>query len=366
MKDVKAADSFIFERTGHKVRNRSVLAAMTNKQSHKDGTISDDEIKWLVRRAKDGFGLITTAAANVSEDGKGWEGEIGIYSDKHIKRLSVLTDQVHNYNCLIFSQLFHGGMRAPEVLTGKAPISPNKIKCKESLSGFSVPASNKDIVRIIEDFTFAAKRSVDAGFDGIELHGAHGYLISQFLGRKTNFRTDQWGGSLENRSKFLIEIYRSIKKSVPDSFLVGVRISPELKSVGISLNDSIQIATLLRDEGVDFIHLSCWDCFASSIEFPENSKRLTEWFTDQISDLPPIISTGNIWSTSDANNVINQGADLIGVARSGIAYPDWGKNLHDKEYDPKRGPFSVRHLKDADLSDTFINYMRNWENFVER
>ena len=118
MKDAKAADSFIFKRTGHKVRNRSVLAAMTNKQSHEDGTISDDEIKWLVRRAKGGFGLITTAAANVSEDGKGWEGEIGIYSDKHVKRLSVLTNQVHNYNCLIFSQLFHGGMRAPEVLTG--------------------------------------------------------------------------------------------------------------------------------------------------------------------------------------------------------------------------------------------------------
>jgi len=106
----KPSDPFTFPRTGHVVKNRSVLAAMTNKQSHEDGSISDQEIKWLNRRAKGGFGIVTTAAANVSKDGQGWEGEIGLYHNRHIENLIKLVDSVHDHGSLIFAQLFHGGM----------------------------------------------------------------------------------------------------------------------------------------------------------------------------------------------------------------------------------------------------------------
>tara|TARA_B100001250_G_scaffold403415_1_gene417929 strand:- start:1095 stop:2222 length:1128 start_codon:yes stop_codon:yes gene_type:complete len=358
------SDSFIFNRTGHRLRNRTVLAAMTNKQSHSDGTLSDEEIRWLTRRAKGGFGIITTAAAHVSKDGQGWDGELGLFNDMHIDKLTILTESIHSYGSLSFAQLFHGGMRAPQYLTAKTPISASKFLCDESKSGFTRPASEKDIKRIINNFTAAAVRCVKAGFDGIELHGAHGYLISQFLGTKTNMRKDEWGGNLKNRSRFLIEIFRSIKKNVPDSFIVGVRISPEISDLGINLDDSICLAGLLRDEGIDFLHISCWDAFAKSKEYPDDPRRLTEWFVQSFDDFPPIISTGSIWSRSDAQEIMNQGADLIGVARVGIPYPDWAKKISQENYDPPRAPFTVAHLRAADLSDVFINYMRLWDGFV--
>ena len=167
---VKPSDPFTFSRTGITVKNRSVLAAMTNKQSHEDGSISDQEIRWLNRRAKGEFGIVTTAAANVSEDGQGWEGEIGLYHDRQIENLRKLVNSVHDNGGLLFGQLFHGGMRAPESLTGNIPISASKIACEDSSSGFTRSASLADINRIIEDFTLAAERCVKSGIDGVELH----------------------------------------------------------------------------------------------------------------------------------------------------------------------------------------------------
>ena len=361
----KPGDSFTFPRTGHVTRNRTVLAAMTNKQSHKDGSISDQEIRWLNRRAEGGFGIVTTAAANVSEDGQGWKGEIGLYHDRQIENFRKLVSLVHDNGGLIFAQLFHGGMRSPESLTGKIPISASKIPCKDSSIGFTRPASLSDINRIIQDFTLAAERCVKAGFDGVEIHGAHGYLITQFLGIKTNTRKDEWGGDINGRSKFLIEIYRSIKGSVPEHFIIGVRISPEISDIGIILDDSMRLAKILRDEYIDFLHLSCWDIYKTSKHYPDDPKTLTEWFTTNITNLPTVISSGKIWTCKDAKNILKQGADLAAVARVGIPYPDWPNNLWDKDYSPQPGPFTVKQLKEADLGDAFIDYMRNWKGFVE-
>ncbi len=337
---------------------------MTNKQSHKDGSISEEEIKWLTRRAKDGFGMVTTAAANVSRDGQGWEGEIGLFSDNQIPNLITLTNNIKNYPSLILAQLFHGGMRSPQSLTGVTPISASKNACKESKNGFSNACSSADIQRLIKSFTESALRCVESGFDGVELHGAHGYLISQFMGSKSNRRTDKWGGNFLDRIRFLIEIYRSIKKEVPESFIVGVRISPEIESLGIKLEESIDLTKILTREGIDFIHLSCWDVFSRSIEYPNNSKRLTEWFTESIDELPPVISTGGVWSSKDAEDLFKQGADLIGVGRVGIAHPDWAKHFSKTDYNPQLPPFSSEYLKSVDLSNVFINYMRNWDGFV--
>ncbi len=357
-------DSYIFSRTRKAVKNRTVLAAMTNKQSHQNGVISDAEIKWLKIRAKGGFGIITTAAANISEDGKAWEGEIGMFDDMHIDRLTELARSIHSHGSLLLGQLFHGGMRSPQKLTGTIPISASKIECDISYSGYTHSVSSREISKLITDFTSAAVRCHESGFDGVELHGAHGYLISQFLGKKTNFRNDIWGQDLCGRSKLLKDIYLSIKQNVPDSFIVGIRLSPEIKDMGIYLNDTMHLISRLSDMGVDFIHLSCWDVFADSGFFQQKRKTYTEIITENYNNLPTIISTGSVWSYTDAQDLILQGADLIGVARVGIAYPDWPKNLIDDGYKPKLPPFTIQHLKEAGLSDVFIDYMRNWKGFV--
>ena len=358
------SSSYQFSRVQKIIQNRTVLAAMTNKQSYDNGIISQEEIDWLTERAKGGFGIITTAATNVSIESKAWEGEFGVYDDMHIPNLKKLTKSIHQTNSLIFAQLFHGGIRCPQTITGITPISASMLECKESTTGFCKEASNKDIHKIIDDFTSAAIRCVDSGFDGIELHGAHGYLISQFLGSKTNLRTDAWGGSLQNRAKLLVKICNSIKAKVPESFIIGVRISPEIDSLGIDLYDTIKLVGILNNIGLDFIHISCWDAFASSKQYSNDNRTLTQIITDSYSNLPTIISTGNIWSSQDANNVLNQGADLVGVGRVGIAHPNWGKNIGDINYNPTPPPYTSDYLKHVKLSDKFIDYMRNWNGFV--
>jgi len=357
-------ENFVFKRTKINVRNRIVLAAMTNKQSHDNGIISDNEIRWLALRAKGGFGIITTAAAHVSINGQGWEGELGVFDDIHIDRLQQLTNIIQSHGSIILAQLFHGGMRSPEIITGEQPISASRIICKESKSGFTRPASEEDISKIIQDFTDAAIRCAKSGFDGIELHGAHGYLLSQFLGTKTNLRRDEWGGCIKNRFRILSKIIRSIKNNVPEPFIIGVRISPEIKEIGIKLDDSIRLACLLRDEDIDYIHLSCWDVFANSKSHQQSKKTLTEWFIDSCDGIPPVISTGNIWSASDAKKTMQQGAKFIGVARAGLAHPDWAKNIIDQNYNPKKPPYTASYLKNVGLGEDFIEYMRNWKGFV--
>ena len=118
---------------------------MTNKQSFDSGRISESEIRWLVRRSEGGFGIITTAATHVSKCGKAWEGEFGVFDDEFINPLNSLTKRIHEHGSLVIAQLFHGGMRSPEYLTGLQPISASKVECIESVSGFSRSASQNNI-----------------------------------------------------------------------------------------------------------------------------------------------------------------------------------------------------------------------------
>ena len=365
MNKLKVSHPYIFPSINRKLQNRTVLAAMTNKQSYDNGVISDDEIKWLLERAKGGFGIITTAATNVSKEGKAWDGEFGVYDNSHIPNLIKLTSAIHQTKSLIIAQLFHGGIKSPQKITGSIPISASELNCDESFSGKSKYASEKDIKKIIDDFTTSAIRCYEAGFDGIELHGAHGYLISQFLGKKTNLRKDRWGGDLNNRAKLLIKIFKSISNNVPESFIIGVRISPEIENMGIDLKDSIELVDILRKLSVDFIHLSCWDVFSKSKSLKNNERTLTETITESYKNLPTIISTGNVWSSLDANNLLKQGADLVGVGRVAIRYPNWAINVSELDYVPKRPPFSVDELEKAKLNKTFISYMKNWNDFVK-
>ena len=135
--------------------------------------------------------------------------------------------------------------------------------------------------------------------------------------------------------------------------------------MGIELNDSINLIGQLKKLPIDFIHLSCWDVFAKSKSLIDDDRTLTQIITQSYSKLPTIISTGNVWSSIDAENLLNQGSDLVGVGRVAIGHPNWPENIENLKYNPKKPPFTVEELEKAKLNQTFISYMKNWKNFVK-
>jgi 2,4-dienoyl-CoA reductase-like NADH-dependent reductase (Old Yellow Enzyme family) len=336
---------------------------MTNKQSNNDGTLSAEEIKWLVRRGQGGFGITTTAAANVTKQGQGWEGEMGVWSDNQIPGLTKLAKMLNETGTISLVQLFHGGMRAPQRITGVIPISASE-NTEAGMDGVYTKAMTKlEINSMIQSFTDAAIRCKKAGFHGVELHGAHSYLICQFLGRETNRRTDKWGGDITGRSRFLSEIIRSVRSAVGEDFLITVRISPIIEKAGIYLHDSLELAKIICQLEIDMLHISCWDVFQPVDDSNDNS--LTKRFRKVIPEGMPLISTGAVWDGKDAQWLSDEGADIVGVARVGIAHPDWPTFLGDSNYQPQMPPFTVEHLANVDLSPVFIEYMKRWKNFVD-
>jgi len=357
-----AASEFTLPRTGRILRNRTVLAAMTNKQSEDDGTLSDAEIEWLLMRARGGFGIVTTAATHVHPGGKSWDGEMGVWGEHHIPRLTELADGIRERGAVSLAQIFHGGLRAPRSLTGRQPVSAS-VNLENGVDEESRDLSEEEVYELAASFGEAAERCERAGFDGVEVHGAHGYLICQFLGTRTNRREDRWGGDLTGRSAFLREVLREIGDRTSEDFLVGVRISPE-HEVGVTLTDSLELAKLMGGWGVDMIHVSCWNAFEGAKDEPHDPRTITRRFSEVNTAGVPLVSTGSVWSESDAQFVLGEGADLVGVARAAIAHHDWAARICEGDYDPPRAPFSPEHLLSQGLSPVFVDYMRRWPGFV--
>ena len=356
-------DALEFPRTGKKLRNRAVVAAMTNKQSNEDGSLSDEEINWLIRRAEGGFGIVTTAATHVVPEGQGWDGEMGVWGDHQLPGLTRLAAGINEHGAVSLAQIFHGGMRCPQRLTGVQPVSASINPTSDSDNGETRALEDSEIEELVEAFATAAARCEKAGFDGVEIHGAHGYLVCQFLGTETNRREDRWGGSLENRARFLLQIIERIRQVTDDDFLLGVRISPEYDKIGVLLEDSLDLVDMLVESDIDFLHISCWDCFTPPAHH-DDSRMLTEIFAERLANRLPMITCGAVWSTAQAQEVMDQGADLVAVARSAIGHANWASHLGDSEYDPQRPPFTAEHLLDEGLSEKFVDYMRAWQGFV--
>ncbi|HAE55220.1 MAG TPA: oxidoreductase [Acidimicrobiaceae bacterium] len=354
-------DSFTYP-NGQTQRNRLIVAAMTNLQSEPDGRLHQRELDWLEARAKGGFGNVTTCAAHVTLDGQGWEGELGVYDDMHIPGLTRVATALKTNGAMAWCQIFHGGVRAPSKVTGQQPWSASVFELDQT--GVEIPraATEEDIARTIDAFAQAARRCEDAGFDGVELHGAHGYLLSQFLGTITNTRTDRWGGPLEHRVRFLFEVYDAVRAITSPNFMVGIRLSPFVVAQGLELPDSLQVAQWFAERGADFIHASLWDSFQRHPDHPETS--LTSLFREAVPPACPLIVTGGVWTPEQANLVLEEGADLVGMGRAAIGHADWPIRAQDPNFEPQRPPYTPEYLAEQALSPQFINYMRRWKNFV--
>lgn len=341
--------------------NRVLLAPLTNRQSHSDGTLGDDELAWLERRARGGFGLIESCATHVSAEGQGFANQLGIWDDRHLDGWRRISDAIHNHGALATAQIFDAGLRAPRALTGRAARSASP---GGEGDGAWDGMSHDDIRKTIDSFVAAALRAQQAGLDGVEIHGAHGYLLTQFISTDTNHRQDEWGGPLENRARLIRTIARSVRQAVGANFVVGARLTPENYGAwkGLDLDETVQIARWLVEDGVDNLHISLWDGRPNSAKYPD--RHTLEVFSDALGSSIPLIAAGGVWSRDDAQRLLDLGAHAVALGRAAIVNPDWPLTVATDGREPTRPPLTVPELNDRAVSTGFAEYLRAWKGFV--
>ncbi len=345
---------------GPAMANRFMLAPLTNQQSNPDGTLSDDEFNWLTYRAEGGFGLTMTCASHVQRIGQGFPGQLGCYSDDHLAGLTRLADAVKAHGSLAIVQLHHAGRRAPRDLIGEAPVAPcvdGDVGAREMTTG--------EIEQVIEDFIAAAVRAEKAGFDGVELHGAHDYLLCEMLNGTFNQRSDHYGGSLENRARALFAMIDGIRATCRPDFNLSVRLSPE--RFGQTTHDMVEVYGQLVDCGkVDFIDLSMWDVFKEAADEDYAGRQLLDLYAELPRGETKLAVAGKIYTGDDVQRALDGGADIVAIGRAAITDHDFPNKIrHDVQASMRELPVTRAALREERLSEGFIDYMSAWAGFVE-
>jgi 2,4-dienoyl-CoA reductase-like NADH-dependent reductase (Old Yellow Enzyme family) len=344
---------------GATMANRLMLSPLTNKQSHADGTLSELELNWLTMRAEGGFGMVMTCASHVDRFGQAYPGQLGCWSDEHIPGLSQLASAIKAHGSLAVVQLLHGGRRSPAALIGHAPVAPS-----EDPSSGARALSTTEVESVVEAFIEAAIRCERAGFDGVEIHGAHDYLLCEFLNASFNDRQDRYGGSRSGRFRIFEEIVEGIRQRCRPDFFLAVRLSPERFDMATSdVIDAFE--RLVSSDAVDLIDLSLWDCFKEA-DAPEFSGRpLIELFTEIDRRETRLAVAGHLYSGDEVRRALDLGADVVALGRAGIANHDFPKLLRaDPSASMRALPIDRATLVAEGLGAPFIEYMTTWEGFV--
>lgn len=345
---------------GLESKNRIALAPMTNKQSP-TGALSAEELRWLKLRVEGGFGIIITAAASVIQSGRAWNGQLAVESDDHEVALKPLAKICRDNKALSIVQLHHGGVASPRTICGYQPISASTAFVEGYHAEAPRAATPQDITNIVQAFEKSAERVAKAGLDGIEIHGANGYLITQFLSTFFNTRTDEWGGSKEKRANLLFEIVKKSRIALGPKKILGVRLSPysSVSHPGIDSADMLWTAQQLCAMGVDYIHLSQ----GNALEIPEGmNQTLAALYRKSLSSEVSVMVAGGIVERSTAVRCLEAGADFVALAKGAMSNPDWPNRMcADAHYQPAKFPMSVAELYERGLSPAFTNYLKEFK-----
>jgi 2,4-dienoyl-CoA reductase-like NADH-dependent reductase (Old Yellow Enzyme family) len=337
-----------------------MLSPMTNTQSHEDGTLSDDEFRWLTMRAQGGFGLTMTCASHVQAIGKGFPGQLGIFGDEHLPGHQRLAEAIRKAGSLAVIQLHHAGIRSPQELLREAPVGPSS----HEKSG-SRALTTEEVHQLRDDFIASAVRSKQAGYDGAEVHGAHGYILGQFLSSQYNQREDEYGGSLENRSRLIVEIIDGIRKQCGVNFLLGLRLSPE--RFGMQIGEIKEFCgQLIDDNQLDFLDISLWDCFKEPEDEAYKGQTLLEHFTEIDYKATKLTVAGKLYSAAEAQKVVEAGVDFVTIGRAAIVHHDFPEQVRQNpDFAMADLPVSRDYLRREGLGEAFLKYMERWPGFID-
>jgi 2,4-dienoyl-CoA reductase-like NADH-dependent reductase (Old Yellow Enzyme family) len=344
---------------GPALKNRFMLAPLTNTQSHADGRLSDDEFRWLTMRAEGGFGLTMTCASHVQRVGQGFPGQLGCWDDMHIEGLTRLAAALKAQGSHAVVQLHHAGMRSPAALIGQQPVCPS-----DNAETGAQAMTLAEVEQARDDFIAAARRAEKAGFDGVELHGAHGYLLCEFLSPEVNRREDRYGGSPENRSRILFEIIDGVRATCGPNFSLGVRLSPE--RFGLRLEEIARVAQrLMREDNIEYLDMSLWDAFKEPEDPALKGRSLASFFTSLDRGNVRLGAAGKLTTGEGCRRAMEAGLDYVVIGRAAILHHDLPKRIAaDPDFKPTPLPVTADYLRNEGLGDAFVGYMRSWKGFV--
>ncbi|MBD2843850.1 NADH-dependent flavin oxidoreductase [Paenibacillus sp. IB182496] len=313
--------------SGVQLRNRIVMAPMTHTASHLDGSVSEVEINYYVRRAR-GIGMLITGSASVMANG-GFPGSATADRDELIPGLRNLASAVRSVGAKAVLQIAHGGHKCPPSIDDI--VGPSSVP--EPKEGAIVPRelTAEEIPGMIRAFGEATRRAIEAGFDGVEIHGANGFLIQQFYSPHTNRRDDEWGGSRQNRMRFPLEVVDEVRRVVElhakPSFIVGYRITPEeAETPGITMDDTLALVQALVLKKLDYLHISQTDMWSGSQRANGDTRPCIEIIKEHAGNLP-IIGVGSIRTAENAAHALQAGVPLIALGRELIMDPEWLKKI---------------------------------------
>ncbi|AOW19771.1 alkene reductase [Urechidicola croceus] len=314
------------------LKNRIVMAPMTRSRANNEGNVPTDELQGLYYEQRASAGLIITEGSQVSERAVGYINTPGIYSEEQVEGWKKVTKRVHNKGGKIFIQIWHvGRMSHPDFHNGELPLSASAINPNSKSftpEGFKETVTPKemtleDIKITINDFKTAAANAVKAGFDGVEIHSSNGYLFHQFFNGTSNTRTDEYGGSIENKARFFFEVLDAVKEVMPQES-IGVRFNPSLDGVfGMTMDEETiptfeYIIKKLNDYNLAYVHLS--EPFTDVSEIPYAVTEIAKHFRPLYNGT---LMINTAFDQEKGNKVIMNGdADLVAYGKPFISNPD--------------------------------------------
>lgn len=322
--------------SGLTLSSRLVMPPMASGKPSPDGSVSDSLLAYYAEKARGGYlGMVITEHAFVSPEGKAHEGQLSIARDEDIPGLRELAKLLHENGVKAFAQISHAGGATGQAVTGLAPISASAVKSPKARPDAETPRemTAEEIAKTVLAFRDAARRAKEAGFDGVEIHSAHSYLLNQFYSPLTNRRTDNYTGStLEGRLRIHLEIIHSIREAVGEGYPIALRLGAidDLPG-GTTLEDSVRAAGILQAAGIDLLDISGGFCGPYRPEHKEQGYfgKLAEAIKKEVT--VPVLLTGGITDPEAAERLLEEGkADLIGVGRALLKDSDWAKKALEK------------------------------------
>lgn len=343
---------------GPAMRNRFMLAPLTNQQSGLDGVASEFDQDWIDQLAQGGYALIQTCATTVEATGIAFARQLGIHCDDHLPGLTKIATAIREGGGLSAVQLHHAGHRANPILGGViSPASSHTFPGVKALT-------TEQVERIRDSFIAAAKRAELAGFDGVAIHGAFGWILSEFMSPILNDRIDKYGGSVENRARLTIEVIEGIRRACGPDFQIGWRLSVE--RYGLRLEELREVtADILDRELIDYLDLALWDSAQVVQDGHFKGKSMLSVFTEIPRKRVRFGVAGRIMGAQRAADLLDEGCDFVLIGRAGILQRDFPLQVKANPlYDSPKLPVTADYLRTGGLSERFITHLRGWPYFV--